>query len=261
VLLQACIGTAPLGSAHTETLLVNFAVAKDGYATSITASITAFSWWITIAPRWQWTATGMAASNCLLLESIGTYLVNAMLLLANFIAAISPALANTGLAGATITLATRSDVSASTQRMMLLFTCHSAAAVASCLKSGATVFSCRGTDTTAPIYTSDSPKTTVCFECAASVHEARLWTACILLGGSGLCEYHTCSVSQQIASASTETCNGGLLSLNYASAGVRSQGLCFLPDPVSFTDTLSTGAVGTTVSVMHANAFVSDFHG
>jgi hypothetical protein len=206
-----------------------------------------------MVPRWQGTAICKAATQyvfkSLESESIGTNI--AALLLADLISAISPA--NTG---ATITVAV-SDVPTST-RMVLYVTCHSAAAaIASCLQSGATSFCCCGTDTNALICTPDLPTTTICLECAASVHEVRLWTACTFPSGS--CECHSCE-KLQITSASTETDTRWLPRLNHASAPVSFQCLCFSPDPVCSTDTLSTDT-DTTVSVLNVTVFVSECHG
>jgi hypothetical protein len=234
-LLQACIATAPPCSTHAETRLVVLAVVNGGR--TITGSITAFRWWTLIPPQacWQWAARTLAAttgtgsrasSNIVLLDSFGADI--AALLLADLFAAISPA-----NIGATIVLA-GSDVLTSTQRMASV-TCQSAAAtVTSCLQRGALSFCCCGTDTNALICTSDPPKTTgtICLECAASVHEVRLWTAFTLPSCSYEC--HSC-VTQQIASASTETFTRWLTKLNYASVSVRAQCLLFLPDPVCYS--------------------------
>ncbi len=229
MLLQACI-VALLGSAHANALLVEFAVVKDCHA--IPASKAAFSVWILITPRWQGTAICMAATGTQFLfrslesESVGTDIMIAALLLADLIAAIS-----LGNSGATITPA-GVDVSTPTQRMVLPVTYHSASAVVSCLQSWASSFCCYSTDTNALACTSDLPNPTACSECAALVHEARPWTACILPSGS--CECHSC-VTQQTTREITETHRRWLARLSYAGAPVRCQCLCFLPDPVSST--------------------------
>jgi hypothetical protein len=241
------MATTPLGSAHTEAILVNVAVVNDGLAILCigTASIATFNWWILIVPRWQWTATGMAASNILLLESIGTDI--AALLLVD---AISPGSMDVTIKQPIAEI----DAFASTQRKVFPATCYSAAAdVPSCLQSWVTVLCSCCTDTNALVSlvcTSDPQKLTFCLECAAShgVHGVlRLWIAFSLPSGSESCECHSC-VAQEITSGNTETFTMWLPRLSYASAGVSSQCLCFLPDPVSFFDTFFTD---TTVSVLN----------
>ncbi len=224
MLLQACIATASLGSSSTETLVVNHAVVKDGHA--VTASITAFNWWILNA-RCQWTATSMAASNNLLFESVGIDI--ATLLLEDVIAAMS--LANTEAA---ITLAVI-DVSTSTQRMVLNVTCHSAVTVvALCLPSMATSHCCCGVDTNALLCTCDPPMTTVGLECASEHDVLWLQAACTVASGTYQC--HNCT-TQQITSASTEACTRWLPRQNYASAGVSSHYV--MTDPVSAAEPLT----------------------
>jgi hypothetical protein len=224
VLLQACIATVSLGSAYryTGTRIANYGVIKHGHA--IAASITTFSWWIVNSPRLELTAASMAATNNLLFESVGTDIT--ALLLVDVIDAMS--LVKTGAA---ITPAVV-DVSTSTQRMARPFTCHSA--VVSCFWSVTASYCCCGKDSNALLCTYGPPKTTtVCLDskCASEDDALWLWTARTV--SRGACQFHDCA-TQQITSASAETCTKWLPRLSYASAcvPVSSQCWCFMADPV-----------------------------